>query len=169
MLKALAIFLACVAALAFFVWVIGESSCHQPENQGETAQTNQPTKYDCTSPYSTFKVGLYQSWSVVHESHEEVVAVGTVFIAIFTVILGIFTVSLAGSTQELVRETSQTGERQLRAYISIDPKLVINWTNQPEKIGVSFNIKNHGLTPGNEILYNFSMLILPEPLPEDFI
>jgi len=112
---------------------------------------------------------LYQSWSVVHESHEEVVAVGTVFIAIFTVILGIFTVSLAGSTQELVRETSQTGERQLRAYISIDPKLVINWTNQPEKIGVSFNIKNHGLTPGNEILYNFSMLILPEPLPEDFI
>ncbi len=129
MLKALAIFLTCVVALAVFVWVVGVSSCNYPpkKKQSENAQTNQSTEYNCTSSYSTFKVGLYQSWSFVHGAHEEVVAVGTIFIAIFTIVLGLFTVSLAGSTQELVRETRQTGERQLRAYISITPKNVMNW------------------------------------------
>ncbi len=170
MLRALVIFLLFVLALAGAVWLIGESSCHQPpKEQGESAQAEQSKKYDCSTTYATFKVGLFETWSFVHEHHDEVIAVGTVFIAIFTIILGIFTVSLAGSTQELVRETRETGERQLRAYISLIPRDIINWTNLPQRVGVKMDLKNHGRTPGFEILYNFSMLVLDRPLPAVFV
>jgi hypothetical protein len=84
-------------------------------------------------------------------------------------LLVLFTFTLWWATQRLVGGAEDTAERQLRAYISIDPRDVLNWTNQPQRIGVSFHIKNHGQTPGFEILYDFSMLILDVPLATDFL
>ncbi len=98
------------------------------------------------------------------------VAVGTIFIAIFTIVLGLFTVSLAGSTQELVRETRQTGERQLRAYISITPKNVMNWklNTVTNRVGFEFEIRNHGQSPGFEICYDYWMGFADSPFPKGF-
>jgi len=172
MLRALAIFVACVIVIAAIVWGVGVSSCEQqPKEHGESAETDKAKKEDCSSFYAAFKVGLYGSWRFVREYHDEVVALGTAFVAIFTIILGMFTVSLAGSTQELVREARQTGERQLRAYISITPKDTINWAVQSptHKVGVHMHVKNHGKTPGFGILYNFSMAIQDEPVGSNFV
>jgi hypothetical protein len=101
---------------------VGYSSCNQPPIKGgESSETAHPNKKnDCASPYSIFEVGLNSGWVFVHDHHEEIIAVGTVFIAVFTIVLGLFTVSLAGSTDKLVKGADKTAERQLRAYVFLD-------------------------------------------------
>jgi hypothetical protein len=71
--------------------------------------------------------------------------------------------------RQTVSTMDATAERQLRAYISITARNVLNWNNVGGRIGVQFDIENHGQTPGFEILYDYSMLILKSPLPTDFV
>lgn len=93
-------------------------------------------------------------------------------IAIWTVVLGVATWRLWRSTDRLVAGADETAQRQLRAYISITPVVVLNWRHKDQKyhkVGVSFNIENHGQTIGTEIAYDFSMKVLDFPLPEIYI
>jgi hypothetical protein len=167
MAKAITIFAVCVSLLVIVVEIIGYSSCNLPKNQGETAQAAQAD--NCSTPYATFKVGLYESWRVSHDFHEEIITIATIFIAIFTIILGIFTVILAGSTQELVRDAQNTTERQLRAYISIEPKIVAMAEKEERIVKIDCLTVNHGQTPATEINHIVSIDLLPNPLPDDFV
>ena len=99
---------------------------------------------------------------------DAVTAAGTLAIAFLTLVLSLGTLFLWRATQRLVKGSEDTAERQLRAYISITPKDVINWDSQ-NRIGVSFDLKNCGNTPGFEILFNYSIDLLPSPLPSDFV
>jgi hypothetical protein len=164
MLKALAILLVCAATLFVEIWRIGYSSCNQPPKEhSESAQQQQANKYDCSAVYPTFKLGLAEIWRLAHEYHEELIAIGTIFIAIFTIILGTFTVSLASATQELVREARQTGERQLRAYVGIMDHTITNISDgQKPKIGLVIN--NFGLTPALEVQYWVTSVFGSNPL-----
>src|SRR5207248_847691 len=96
-------------------------------------------------------------------------ALATIFIAAFTYTLKKSTDNLWAITSKTLRHAEDTARRQLRAYLSLTPKDVINWTNPPHRIGVKVDLKNHGRTPGFESFYNFSMVILDAPLPADFV
>ncbi len=87
-------------------------------------------------------------------------------IAIFTVILGSATAFLFLATRSLVKGANKTAEYQLRAYISVTPKLVLNWKHKTNRPGISFDIENHGQTIGFEICHSYSFDILDSPLPE---
>ncbi len=51
-------------------------------------------------------------------------------IAVFTVILGSATVFLFLATRSLVKGADKTAEYQLRAYISVTPRLALNWRHK---------------------------------------
>jgi hypothetical protein len=90
-------------------------------------------------------------------------------IAVFTAILGFGTFFLWLSTRKLVKGFNKTAESQLRAYVSVMPKLVLNWGHKTNKLGVSVDITNHGQTIGLEICHSFSMAIFDAPLPKGFV
>lgn len=90
-------------------------------------------------------------------------------IAVFTVVLGIATWLLWRATDRLVEGADQTARRQLRAYISVTPKKVFNWKHEKYRVGVGFDIENHGQTIGFEICHSFSMAILDFPLADGFV
>jgi hypothetical protein len=131
-MKPFLIFLACIAALAVLIVAVGYSAC------------------DCSSLSTVFKIGWERSWDFVHERHEEVIAVGTVFIAIFTILLGIFTVILAGATQALVRGAERTERRQLRAYLH-NLKGTVRGIEVDKIPYVEVDIKNFGQTPAYNV------------------
>jgi hypothetical protein len=65
-------------------------------------------------------------------------------------------------------------KRQLRAYISVTPKEVLNWRYPSYRLGIFLMVKNHGSTPGFEITYDFNVRAvseLPKPavVTEKFI
>ena len=61
-----------------------------------------------------------------------------------------------------------SARRQLRAYVSITPKLILNWRHdsQQRMPGVSIDLKNHGTTPAFVSHYDFSMAVLVVPQQE---
>lgn len=88
-------------------------------------------------------------------------------IAVFTVILGIATWKLWRATDRLVEGADTAAQRQQRAYVSVEPSDVANFGTQ-NRLGVFFNLKNHGGTPASEISHDFGMAYLPNPLPAGF-
>jgi hypothetical protein len=91
-------------------------------------------------------------------------------IAVFTVILGFATFFLWRVTGQLVRSADRTAEAQLRAYISITPKVALNWTMASQVApGVSFDAENHGSTVGSETLYEYGMDVFDNPSPANFV
>jgi hypothetical protein len=116
----------------------------------------------------------YQTCAAMHEAvfrfvrfvwdnttHDNIIAFGTIAIAAFTY-------TLFRATTKLWSANAQHSERELRAYVSIEPKIVYNFgAINPVVIGA--DAKNHGRTPATEIAYDFSMGPLPNPLPVGFI
>jgi hypothetical protein len=90
-------------------------------------------------------------------------------LAAFTFLLFLATVALYWATRRLVKGADKTAEAQLRAYISITPKDVLNWRHQTNFLGVRFEIENHGQTPGLEICYTFGMEIFDAVLPQNHV
>ncbi len=85
----------------------------------------------------------------------------------FTFLLFVATFALWLATRRLVKGADKTAESQLRAYISITPKDVLNWRhNTYPIIGISFEIENHGQTIGFEICHSFSMDVLDRLPPK---
>lgn len=119
-MKAIAIFLIFIAGIFFGVLRLGYSSCEEPTNPGsETLETAGLRGNTCATVGGAFRVGVASLWNVTHDSHEEITAVGVVFITIFTIIIGIFMVDLASSANSATREIKNTSERQTRAYMGI--------------------------------------------------
>src|SRR5262249_30204595 len=144
-------------------------TCNDPPVKGgESSETAKPNKYNCSSPYAVFKVGLYELGTSVHNLHEEIIAVGTVFIAVFTIVLGLFTVSLAQSTAALVKEARTPSERELRAYLAVKMKYVSSF-DEFNVIAFSFDIKNVGNTPARNITHHSRVFLAPDRLPDDFL
>lgn len=83
-------------------------------------------------------------------------------IAIFTVILGIATGFLWWATRNLVKDAKESSRRQLRAYVSVTPEKVLNWTNNIDSIGATFHYKNHGQTPALEVFAEFNIEVLAD-------
>ncbi len=73
---------------------------------------------------------------------------------------------ISGGTLKTIQDTA---ERQLRAYISLSPKLVFNWRHEVNVLAVGFDTENHGQTVALNIAYDFAMAILDSPLPAGFI
>jgi len=71
--------------------------------------------------------------------------------------------------KETIGVMHDTGERQLRAYISITPGLVIE-QDDANNIRFEFQpwIKNTGQTPAYEVKYSARSVISTYPLPDDF-
>lgn len=111
---------------------------------------------------STFGIYVRCVGDFTHENHGPITA-------LFTVILGVATICLWWATRDLVEEAGSSSKRQLRAYISIDPKDALNWVQRKNKVGVGFVLKNHGKIPGSETFYNFDMAVLDSPLPDGYV
>lgn len=184
MLRAVGTLLVCALVVVVGVWFFGLSSCkNPPKNDSEASESKQPHQNKCTSPYATFKVGLFDVWTVSHESHEEIIAISTVIIALFTVVLGLFTVSLSVSTRHLVRNAVNTERRQLRSYMGVQKIELIFRNNVKQNVGVErgsvgwiwpdvllVNYKNFGITPASEVYIHVNWIDLPYGmiLPDDF-
>jgi hypothetical protein len=83
-------------------------------------------------------------------------------------LLGIVTWMLWLATVRLVQGADKTSERQLRAYVSVEPKIVYNF-GSTNLIVIGVDTKNHGQTPATEISHDYSMGLLPNPLPAGFV
>lgn len=76
----------------------------------------------------------------------------------------------AGALFALIKDLRQnrtSAETQLRAYVSINPK-VIHWFDPSGIIHVEHEAVNHGQTPAKDINYIFDMAVLPASLPPKF-
>lgn len=109
-------------------------------------------------------------WFIAIEwNPETITAAATVALAFLTFVLAFGSVFLWLVTRSLVNDAAKNAEQQLRAYVSITPKIVFNWRHQTNILQVGFDIENHGQTIASEITYDFSMMILKVPLPDTFI
>jgi hypothetical protein len=89
--------------------------------------------------------------------------------AIFIAILTFATFFLWLSIRKLAKVANKTAASQLRAYISVTPKQVLNWGHKTNNLGISFDIVNHGQSIGSDIRHSFSMAILDAPLPSGHV
>ena len=86
-----------------------------------------------------------------------------------TAIAALAAASAAKAANASVRVSEETAERQLRAYISIEPDTVLNWARyKTHRILVRLHANNVGQTPGADTKYEFAMDVLPNPLPPGF-
>jgi hypothetical protein len=86
--------------------------------------------------------------------------------------LWIFTAFLWGSTRRLVRSAEDTAERQLRAYVFIEPDqltLALEQSGDTGTLAVRYVTTNTGQTPAHEISGLSELRIMPHPLPTDFV
>jgi len=100
---------------------------------------------------------------------DTITAAANVALAFLTLVLAFGSFFLWRATKSLVNGAAKTAEQQLRAYISITPKLIFNWRHKSNIIIIGFDIENHGQTVGSEITYDFSMAILNAPLDNGFV
>lgn len=87
----------------------------------------------------------------------------------FLVLVGtlLFTGAAAVAAWRTVRAMKETAERQLRAYVSINPVLLVNF-GAPYPIRVECQTTNHGQTPAFQVNHVFQIGVLPNPLPGGF-
>jgi hypothetical protein len=97
---------------------------------------------------------------------ERIIAAFTVVLGIATGILGIATWKLWRATDALVTGADKTAERQLRAYVSIEPVGLQDFVAD-RRPRVTFIVKNIGQTPAHRVRIVGDMDIFPHPLPND--
>jgi hypothetical protein len=85
------------------------------------------------------------------------------FVAAFTALLFFATLALWLSTRNLVRGADKTAERQLRAYLSIEPVSLRDFVAGRRPM-VVFIVKNIGQTPAHRVRIIGDMDIFPHPL-----
>lgn len=166
-----------VGLLAIGAWRPSLAAEKAPAHQAPSSPTSshvssaempngQPTGF--TFPESQQKTNAEKSAELATNqeiAHDTLAgAISTGILAFVTFFLALFTYRLWKDTGELVKESSKSSERQLRAYIGITATGVnmerdVERTDiygQPEVIrhyvaNVDTLIKNHGRTPANEI------------------
>jgi hypothetical protein len=83
-------------------------------------------------------------------------------------LLFLATVGLWWATWRLVIGADRTAERQLRAYVSVEPTIVYNF-GTAALIMIGVDVQNHGETPAGIIFHDFETALLPNPLPGNFV
>jgi hypothetical protein len=147
------------------IW-LGHSTCNEPPQQTNQAnQTTNAKKEDCSTIHSALVVGFNRIGVYIHDFHDEIVAIGTVFIAAFTIIVGFATWALYAATRDLVRGANKTAERQLRAYVIVGEDRG-GFGRRDEKLLAMFVIKNSGQTPARDVHYAARLKLLDFPLKE---
>jgi hypothetical protein len=157
-MKALLVLFVCTMAVAVGIFLIGSSLCNQPPI--EASETSK-TENTCSTIDDVFKAGLSDAWDFVHDHHDELIAIGMLFIVIFAIVLVFFTISLARATKKLIVKAENTERRKLRAYVGLD-KLSFEFdglqaeNNTPADLTKSgiihkdfivVKVRNYGLTP----------------------
>jgi hypothetical protein len=136
---------------------------NNPQQQSEhtISDDEAPQKY----PPPKIDNGGNPQYQNTHENSSEITILG---IRPGEWLLGIVTWMLWFATVRLVQGADKTAERQLRAYVSVEPKIVYNF-GSTNLIIIGVETKNHGQTPATEISHDFSTGLLPNPLPGGFI
>jgi hypothetical protein len=96
------------------------------------------------------------------------------WVAVFTGALFFATCGLWYATFRLVEGAKDTAIRQLRGYLSVSPSGLAVTLAQPldvysQYIRIHVLAKNHGQTPVRHVLYRYTVDVLPNPLPDDYL
>jgi hypothetical protein len=152
--------------LGFVVW-LGSSSLHEEPvaQSNQTDRTTDTPKKEYPSIHAALIRGFERLGTFIHHFHEEIIAVGTLFIAVFTIILAFATGFLYVATRDLVKGAEDTARRQLRAYVVIDGD---KFEGKPGKFVSNLKIINTGQTPAYKLRIKSKTDILPCRLPKDF-
>lgn len=142
-------------------WALAGYPLERPICPSESSNDN------CTSYniifYSTWQIAQFAShWSVL------ITALATIAIGLFTYTLKKSTDRLWDAGERQLDHLEDTAQRQLRAYVSIDPRTVSNF-GTTHTIVVGADARNHGLTPASNMSHVFLMGPLPNPLPNGFV
>lgn len=73
----------------------------------------------------------------------------------------------AKAADKAVEVAEGTAKHQLRAYLSMSPKLAGGFL-EGEVVRIEFSPNNHGQTPAHSVRHVFEVAILPHPLPVGF-
>jgi hypothetical protein len=91
---------------------------------------------------------------------------GEALLATFTLLLVIPTFMLWFATRDLVNDARATAQKQLRAYIAVEPTGLTLAAGAP--VDMLYKAKNSGLTPAYHVRFYSGVVILPFPLPRGF-
>jgi hypothetical protein len=111
-------------------------------------------------------MSAFVDWVVTNEHF--LVAFSTVIVGAFTFVLAIATAFLYIATRALVKGGEQNAERQLRAYVVVIAKDLIEQGAKEERFRHQFEIRNTGLTPAYKLQVESMTRPLPHPLPLNF-
>ncbi|MCC8975929.1 hypothetical protein [Bradyrhizobium brasilense] len=89
-------------------------------------------------------------------------------VGFFTFLLVFATAWLVWATIKLWRGAEETAQRQLRAYVAVDPK-AINIHGPSGTVNVGYELRNTGQTPAHNVQHASTLEIWPFPLPRDFV
>jgi hypothetical protein len=104
---------------------------------------------------------------VVNNEHF-LIAFSTVIMGAFTFVLAIATPFLYLATRALVKGGEKNAERQLRAYVLVTGKGLVEQSAEEERLIHQFEIRNTGLTPAYKLQVESMTRPLPHPLPHRF-
>jgi hypothetical protein len=111
-------------------------------------------------------MSAFVDW-VVNNEHF-LIAFSTVIMGAFTFVLAIATAFLYLATRALVKGGERNAERQLRAYVLVTGKGLVEQSAKDERFIHQFEIRNTGLTPAYKLQVESMTRPLPHPLPTDF-
>jgi hypothetical protein len=90
-------------------------------------------------------------------------------ITTIVLVLQLFVFGLqARRLNQTVKAMKDSEIRQLRAYVSINPKMM-NGFGGTNRIQIECMTKNHGQTPAFDINHVFDMDVFPNPMPDNFV
>ena len=148
-----------------------EQNTQRPDSQQSERNPNEARepKNGERQNWSYYKKRIKEYWDrfidFADRRHDASIAIGTGFIALFTIVLAFATGFLWLSTRNLVIDAKQTAERQLRAYVFVQPTQT-NITD--DTISIRYVFQNTGQTPAYDVRHASKLEILPEPLPPGF-
>jgi hypothetical protein len=91
----------------------------------------------------------------------------SIILTVITGLLARFTWKLWTETGKVVSGAEDTAKRQLRAYVSVEPKEV-RFLSPEYSPGITILLKNHGSTPARKVTHKSEIAVLPNPLPAAF-
>jgi hypothetical protein len=137
---------------------------------------NTPSKVSATNtsapPTSETKQPLTRS-NLVDEQNNEKKNESWLFkfladpIAVFTGLMLLVNIGLWAATRRLVLGAEDTSRRQLRAYISVEPK-DFRILSSENPLGIMVHLINHGNTPAHDVIDDVVISVQPNPLPAEF-
>jgi hypothetical protein len=149
--------------LGFVTWIGYSTKEPSQKNTNQIQTTATSNKYDYPAFKAALGAGFVKIKGYVHEFHEDIIAVGTVFIALFTTILAFATGFLYVATRALVVGAKDTAKRQLRAYIAGPTKARIRLF-QTANPASYLEFQNSGQTPAHDVRLWTSSAVTIYPL-----